>query len=139
MTRQDRRQDLTARLGWLARLALVVVLLPWGAFHGAGGGMPLAWGAGLTVGQIAALEAPQGDRTAMGAPKPAEPAQIMPAAKRCKTGLPGGRGCATDSLLTAAAARLGRAPDSGAGLAVEPAAMAPTLPASPPRRPPRAA
>ena len=118
--------------GWIARLMLVIALLPWGAYHGAG----LGAGRGLALIETAARGLPGQSLQAQG--QPGKAAALAPQPRRCKTGVLTGAGCAPDAML-ASGARLVPPAQQGSALPVQARSLAATLPEPPPRRPPRAA
>jgi hypothetical protein len=118
--------------GWIARLMLVIALLPWGAFHGTGHGA----GRGLALIETALHSLPGQSLHAGG--QPGKAAALAPQPRRCKTGVLTGAGCAPDALL-ASRPSLARPSRQGASLSLQAIGLAATLPEPPPRRPPRSA
>ncbi len=83
-------------LGWILRLALVVTLLPWGAYSAAAARPAPA----SAVGLLQALNAaPSGAAHAVMA-QTAPTDRIAPQPRRCKTGILGHLRCAPDAALS---------------------------------------
>lgn len=131
-------------LGWTLRLMLVIALLPWGAFHGAGHGPLQQAPLQQTLLQMAFAGAQsqpdpaQGAETLRPAPFLAHIAGLMVTPKRCKSGVLSGRGCFLDATLASVVA-LAPARGGDFGRPAKPARLALLLPQAPPRRPPRVA
>lgn len=117
--------------GWIARLMLVIALLPWGAYHGASRG-PSLKAAVSTVEGIMAIASLQPIA------QPGKPAALSSQPRRCKTGVLHGTSCAPDAML-ARAAPLISPPHNGPDLIAQTRGLDAALPEAPPRRPPRAA
>lgn len=110
---------------------LVITLLPWGAYHGAGRG-PL-----LMASETAAAMSEASDSLRAAAP-PGKAATLASQPRRCKTGVLIGTTCTPDALMDKATP-LAPPKGSGLGLNAQTRGLATALPDSPPRRPPRAA
>ncbi len=117
--------------GWIARLMLCILLLPWGAYHGAGPGL----GALLPETTVAMREANDSIRDV--AP-PVEAVTWVSQPRRCKTGVLLGTSCAPDAI-DASVTRLALPNGSSLGRSAQTHGFAATPPETPPRRPPRTA
>ena len=117
--------------GWIARLMLVIALLPWGAYLGAGRGPSLM----VPAATVAMIETSDSLRAV--AP-PGNGAVMASQPRRCKTGVPAGTTCAPDAMM-AGVAQLGPPPGKRLGRTAQIHGFAAAPPDAPPRRPPRTA
>ena len=119
-------------LGWILRLALVVTLLPWGAYSGAAA-RPAAASA---VGLLQALNAaPSGAAPAVMA-QTAPTDRLAPPPRRCKIGILGHLRCAPDAALSGSMTLVAptRQPET---VTAQPRPTGASRREAPPHRPPR--
>ncbi len=123
-------------LGWILRLALVVMLLPWAAYFGAAAKPVSDTGAGLL--HTLQPTAP-GTEAAAASAETSATDRLLPQPRRCKTGILAGARCAPDAALSgnvALAAPAGQPVIGTAGVRSTSAARTEAPPRRPPRLPP---